>query len=111
MKAFLEAHRQTFTLALPFSKRLVGSYIEKLFKGKCEASLVICGSFGGHITNSLLEDFLVPIIGLDQSLEACNDFHSLLIELERGNANTDMNILYVYIKNAKIPQKKSVQML
>lgn len=67
---------------LPFPKKLVGSYIEKLFKGKCEARLVICGSFGLHMHDGLLEDLLVPNIGLDQSPEAGNNCICLLVELE-----------------------------
>lgn len=70
------------TPALPFPERLVGSYIEKLFEGKREARLVICGSFGLHMHDGLFEDLLVTNIGLDQSPEARNDSISLLIELE-----------------------------
>lgn len=82
---FLEAHiscRQTSTLALPFPRKTAGTYIEKLFKGKLEARLVICGSFGLHMHDSLLEDLLVPNIGLDQSSEARNNGIGLLVELE-----------------------------
>jgi len=46
-------------------KRLVGSYIEKLFKGKCEARLIIGGSFGLQMPDGLFEDLLVPSVGLD----------------------------------------------
>ena len=74
--------RQTSTLALPFPEKLVGSYIQKLFKGECEARLVICGSFGLHVHDSLLEDLLVTNVGLDQSPEARNNSIGLLIELE-----------------------------
>lgn len=66
----------------PAPQRLVGSYIEKLFKGECEARLVICGSFGLHMHDSLLEDLLVTNVGLDQSPEARNNSVGLLIELE-----------------------------
>lgn len=62
-------------------EKLVGSYIEKLFKGKCEARLVICGPLGLHVHHSLLEDLLITNVGLNQISEARDDCIGFFIEL------------------------------
>lgn len=99
IQGFLETHNLSSTLLLPCRQTFVSSYIEKLFKGKREAGLVICGSFGLHMHDSLLEDLLVTNVGLDQSPEARNNSVGLLIELEGGNTKIQRSEPYcIYIR-------------
>lgn len=77
----------------------VCSYIEKLFKGKGEARLVVCGSFGLHMHDGLLEDLLVTNVSLDQSPEAGNHGIGFLVKL---GAETQNSVHHSFSKEQKI---------
>lgn len=87
-------------LGLPIPEML--TYIEKLLKGKREAGFVICGSFGLHKHDGLLEDLLVPNICLNQSSEARNNSLCLFIELGKKShkyVHHNIFILVFLVKN------------